>query len=248
MKKKDNNFKHWVKFFESYNLTGTVYYKTLMSFITEEYKIRKGSIFPLRSMNIFNCFRATNYDDLKVVIVGDEPYRNEKATGLAFGIQSLLSSHVGAIPSSLLDIIKCLRAFLIPMSEDFNEDFDMSLEHWAEQGVLLYNSSLMSSSISKNKYNKIWEPFTRRLLQALNKEKSGLIYIFLGRNATKMSKYINNKTNHVLIYTAPGAKEDNDKLKTWYCPHFTRTNALIRSSNGEGTGLEIDWVGNKKVT
>lgn len=159
-------------------------------------KLSKLSILPNKSL-VFKAFQLCNYEDLKVIIIGQDPYPQKGyATGIAFG------NNKDIYPKSV-----SLKLIKERINEDFYQqediDFDYTLESWCKQGILLLNSSLTCEEGKPGSHNKLWFPFIKAFLIELNKSNTGLVYILLGTQAQLFEPYINSKVNHILKYKHP---------------------------------------------
>ncbi len=163
-------------------------YKHLKKFILSEIKQGK-SILPGQS-DIFNAFKYTKFSDLKIVIIGQDPYPNRRhAHGLSFSIPK----ETNDIPKSLKNILKELKDDLNIIKEDG------SLIQWAKQGVLLLNTVLsVEEGLSNSHKSKGWEIFTREVISLINDQCKNIVFILWGGKAQKMKKLI-NKEVHLII-------------------------------------------------
>jgi len=169
------------------------YMHSLRDFLKEEKQQRK-VIYP-RSSDWFNAFNATPVDKVKVVILGQDPYHGPgQAHGLCFSVQPGVR-----LPPSLLNILKELNQDLgieIPQSG--------SLQRWAEQGVLLLNSSLtVEHGKAGSHQNKGWERFTDAAIQAIEKKKDNLVFMLWGSYAQKKGQFIDGNRHLVLKSVHP---------------------------------------------
>ena len=146
----------------------------LNQFLEQEYK--QGTIVYPKPSDVFNAFKFTPFNEVKVVILGQDPYHGaNQAHGLSFSVQKGV-----AIPPSLKNIYKELQAdipgFKIPAHGD--------LSSWAKQGVLLLNSTLTVRSDQPGSHQKMgWEPFTDQAIRALSEQREGLVFMLWGRHA-----------------------------------------------------------------
>lgn len=131
---------------------------------------------------IFNAFKYCDYNELKVVIVGMDPYNDGAATGLAFANRE--STHV--ISPSLGVIKDCLEQNYTSK----RAHFDVTLESWARQGVLLLNSSLTVEDHKPGSHSMLWRKFIASFLQGLGKWQTGIIYVLMGEQAKTFKPYI----------------------------------------------------------
>lgn len=163
------------------------YFKTLTNFIRTEYKTKK--IFPPANL-IFNAFDKCPFDDVKVVIIGQDPYHNiDQANGLSFSVNEGVK-----IPPSLLNIYKEIESDLgvtIPKSGN--------LERWSRQGVLLLNATLTVRAHTPGSHQeKGWEQFTDAVIDTLSKECSGLVFMLWGNYAQQKGKNIDANKHQLL--------------------------------------------------
>lgn len=200
------------------------YYINLRQFLVDEYKTR--NIFPLMN-NIFNALKLTPYEDVKVVILGQDPYHGAgQAHGLSFSVQPGVR-----IPPSLLNMYKELRNDLgcyIP-----NNGY---LVPWAEQGVLLLNTVLTVREGEANSHkNKGWENFTDRVISLLNDREKPIVFLLWGSNAKEKIKLITNPTHYILTTVHPSPLSASRGFMG--CKHFSKTNEILKSLGEK----EIDW-------
>lgn len=157
----------------------------------------KEAICPLPK-NIFKAFQLCALDNLRVVIIGLDPYSNLRdgipvATGLAFA-NSSDTPEENFSPS--LDILRdSVIDFTTPHEPLI---FDQSLEKWEEQGVLLLNSALSCVVGKTGSHMLLWRPFMTSLLTNLSKSTTGIVYVLLGRQAQTLEPYINERFNYVI--------------------------------------------------
>lgn len=165
------------------------YYLQLREFLKNEYQTR--TIYP-DMYRIFSALELTPYEEVKVVILGQDPYHGpNQAHGLSFSVES------GKIPPSLQNIYKEMNSDLgIPPANHGN------LTHWAKQGVLLLNTVLTVRAGEANSHQGHgWEQFTDCIIQSLNERKQPVIFILWGRPAQQKAKMIDT-TKHVIIASA----------------------------------------------
>ncbi|CDM69286.1 Uracil-DNA glycosylase [Clostridium bornimense] len=200
------------------------YYINLRKFLIDEYKNKK--IYP-SMYDIFNALKLTSYEDVKIVILGQDPYHGEnQAHGLAFSVNKGIK-----IPPSLLNMYKELQNDLgcfIP-----NNGY---LVPWAEQGVLLLNTVLTVREGEPNSHkNKGWEIFTDKVISKLNEREDPIIFILWGNNAKEKLKLITNKSHFIL--TAPHPSPLSASRGFFGCKHFSKANDILKSLHKK----EIDW-------
>ncbi|MBQ0001149.1 MAG: uracil-DNA glycosylase [Clostridiales bacterium] len=200
------------------------YYAQLFKTIKEEYSTRQ--IFP-PSDDIFNAFHFTQLSDVKVVILGQDPYHNDgQAHGMCFSVKENVD-----IPPSLVNIYQELHEDLgcyIP-----NHGF---LQKWADQGVLLLNTVLTVRAHQANSHRGIgWEKFTDAAISVLNQQDRPIVFLLWGRPA-QMKKSMLNNPNH-LILEAPHPSPLSAYRGFFGCKHFSQTNDFLKLH-----GLApIDW-------
>lgn len=162
------------------------YFRELGIFVKQEYKHKQ--IFPPYE-HIFDALRYTDYNEVKVVILGQDPYHGDcEAHGLSFSVHSNVKT-----PPSLINILKELK-------NDLNINrTESDLTDWAKQGVLLLNSIM---TVEKDKplshKNKGWEIFTDNIIKKLNERQEQIIFVLWGSFARSKKEYITNK-NHIII-------------------------------------------------
>ena len=200
------------------------YYKDLYKKVLEEYRSRQ--IFP-NPDDIFNAFHLTPLKDVKVVILGQDPYHNDgQAHGLCFSVKPDVE-----IPPSLVNIYQELHDDLgcyIP-----NNGY---LKKWADQGVLLLNTVLTVRAHQANSHRGIgWEEFTDAAIRATNEQDRPIVFLLWGRPA-QMKKSMLHNPKH-LILEAPHPSPLSAYRGFFGCKHFSQTNAFL-----EKNGLApIDW-------
>ena len=200
------------------------YYKKLFETVNEEYRTRQ--IFPPAD-DIFNAFAFTPLADVKVVILGQDPYHNDgQAHGLCFSVKKGVET-----PPSLVNIYKELEDDMgcyIPNNGN--------LEKWAKQGVLLLNTVLTVRAHQANSHRGIgWEQFTDAVIQTLNDQDRPIVYLLWGRPAQMKKAMLNNPKQLVLTAAHPSPLSASRGF--FGCRHFSQTNEFL-----EKNGLApIDW-------
>ena len=200
------------------------YYLKLRAFLKHEYSTQ--TIFP-SMYDIFNALKYTDYNDVKVVILGQDPYHGEgEAHGLAFSVKPGIP-----VPPSLKNMYKELNSSLgcyIP-----NNGY---LKKWADQGVLLLNASLtVRKDMANSHRNKGWEIFTDEVIKKLNEREKPVIFMLWGNNAKEKRQYINSKRHHMLMSVHPSPLSASRGF--FGCNHFKKANELLVSMGEK----EIDW-------
>ena len=204
--------------------TKTESYHQLKEFLKEEYK--EQTIFP-EMKNIWTAFQLTDYADVKVVILGQDPYHGPgQAHGLSFSVQPGI-----AIPPSLRNIYKELEADLgiSPVNHGY-------LESWAKEGVFLLNNVLtVRSGQAHSHRGKGWEQITDFAISSLNRRNEPIVFILWGAAAQKKSTLIDAEKHFIL--TAPHPSPLSSYRGFFGSKPFSRTNALL-----EGSGqAPINW-------
>lgn len=200
------------------------YYRELYDFVKNEYSTT--TVYP-PSDDIFNALHLTALKDVKVVILGQDPYHGaNQAHGLSFSVMP-----GQRIPPSLKNIYQELHDDLgcyIP-----NNGY---LEKWAKQGVLMLNTVLTVRAHKPNSHQgKGWEYFTDAIIEAVNKEDRPIVYLLWGRPAQSKIPMLNNPKH--LILKAPHPSPYSADRGFFGCRHFSQANEFLESN-----GLEpIDW-------
>lgn len=200
------------------------YYCRLRQFLKNEYFSR--TIYP-SMYDIFNALKHTAYKDVKVVILGQDPYHGPgQAHGMCFSVKKGV-----AVPPSLLNIYKELKedvGFVIP-----DHGF---LESWADQGVLLMNTVLTVRAGQANSHKgKGWETFTDQVIYHLNRREQPMVFLLWGANAKSKRQLITNPKHLILTAAHPSPLSAHNGF--FGCRHFSRTNLFL-----EEQGMEpIHW-------
>lgn len=203
------------------------YYKELYYFIKNEYETKQ--IFPPFE-DLFSAFHFTALKDVKVVILGQDPYHNDgQAHGLSFSVKPEV-----AIPPSLLNIYKELQADLGTYIPDNGYLFK-----WAKQGVFLLNAVLtVRAHNAASHSNKGWEKFTDAVIEILNKEDRPIVFLLWGRFAKEKAKMLNNPKHLVLTAAHPSPLSAYNGF--FACKHFSKTNEFLTKNNIEPIDWQID--------
>ncbi len=201
------------------------YFSNLIDFVKIEYQI--GVCYPPGKL-IFNAFDKCSFENTRVVILGQDPYHGpNQANGLSFSVNDGVR-----LPASLINIFKELNEDLaIPFPKSGN------LERWAEQGVLLLNSTLtVKESMAGSHQNKGWEQFTDAVIKCINDEKAGVVFLLWGKYAQDKGKIIDTSKHFVLKSKHPSPLSAN--FGGWFGnKHFSQANNYLRSRGVE----EIEW-------
>lgn len=200
------------------------YFVNLIDFLKKEYKEK--TIYPKQN-EIFNAFRYTSYDDVKVVIIGQDPYHGPKqAEGLSFSVSNDVLK-----PPSLQNIFKELQSDLgIPFPEH------NSLIPWAREGVLLLNAVLTVEEHKPASHSKIgWEMFTDHVIEILNKREKPIVFILWGAFARSKKALITNPNHYIIESAHPSPFSARNGF--FGSKPFSKTNKFLRENNIK----EIDW-------
>ncbi|WP_111682560.1 uracil-DNA glycosylase [Winogradskyella tangerina] len=201
------------------------YFKSLVDFVKSEYQEHK--CFP-KGSDIFNAFNHCTFEDVKVVIIGQDPYHGiGQANGLCFSVNDGI-----AHPPSLINIFK-------EIEQDLNIPYPQSgnLMPWAEQGVLLLNATLTVRAHQAGSHqNKGWEEFTNAVIKLISEKRNNVVYLLWGGFAKKKKRLIDTNLNSVLESGHPSPLSANRGY--WFGnKHFSKTNYLLQQA-----GLPvIDW-------
>ena len=200
------------------------YYLNLREFLKQEYG--RYTVYPPMN-DIFNSLRYADYDNIKAVIIGQDPYHEpNQAHGLAFSVKKGCP-----IPPSLKNIYAELEADLgIPPCPHGE------LTEWAKQGVLLLNNALTVRRGQANSHRgKGWEYLTDRIIQCVNEKSDPVVYLLWGANAREKTKRINNPRHLILTAAHPSPLSAYNGF--FGCRHFSKTNKFL-----EDNGIEpVDW-------
>lgn len=200
------------------------YFKTLLNKVDEEYS--KYKVYPPRN-KIFSALTNCDINDVKVVILGQDPYHEEgQAHGMSFSVLPGVD-----IPPSLKNIYKEIESeFGYPTP---NHGYLMK---WAKQGVLLLNATLTVRAHQANSHSKFgWQKFTDRVIQEVNKQDNPVVFILWGNNASSKEKFIDASKHLVLKSVHPSPLSAYAGF--FGNNHFKKANEFLKNNNRE----EIDW-------
>ena len=191
------------------------YFEDLVDFVKNEYG--KNQCFP-PGKQIFNAFNACPFNNVKVVIIGQDPYHGfGQANGLCFSVNDGV-----AHPPSLINIFK-------EIEQDVNKPCPKSgdLMRWAVQGVLLLNATLtVRANQAGSHQNKGWETFTDAVIKLINDKKDNVVFLLWGGYAKQKMKLIDNDRHSILTSGHPSPLSANRGL--WFGnKHFSKTNSLL---------------------
>ena len=200
------------------------YFEKLVDYIKQEYASQK--VYPPGSL-IFNAFNQCSLDELKVVIVGQDPYHGAgQANGLCFSVNDGIT-----FPPSLNNIFK-------EIANDIDTPFPVSgnLEKWAKQGVLLLNATLTVRARQAGSHqNQGWETFTDNVLRKISEEKENIVFLLWGAFAQQKTKIINSSKHHLMKAAHPSPFSADKGF--FGCKHFSKTNSFLSSIGKK----EIMW-------
>ncbi len=204
------------------------YMSSLIEFLNESYKLN--TIRPSKA-NIFKPFKETPFTDLRVVIIGKEPYDDNSNTGIPFANDNNFGK---LFNPQLLKVLRCVENDIY---DGIRLNLDYTLEDWTIQDVLLLNTSLTMEAGKTGSHSKYWRNFIRETLKIINEWKTGTIFLLWGEEAQQFKQYINVEKNYVLECEHPeiAVKEKRD----WNCNHFSETNKILNILNGPSG--EIEW-------
>lgn len=201
------------------------YFKELTSFVKTEYA--EHTCYP-QGKDIFAAFDYCHFNDLKVVILGQDPYHGvDQANGLCFSVKDHIKT-----PPSLINIFKEIEQDLnITVPENGN------LERWAKQGVLLLNATLTVRAHEAGSHQKKgWEKFTDKVISTISKNKSNVVFLLWGGFAKKKIKLIDQEKHLVLTSGHPSPLSANRGY--WFGnKHFSKTNDYLKSK----TLVPVEW-------
>lgn len=203
------------------------YFVNTLQFIAQERAAGK-TIYPPQK-DVFNAFRFTELHQVKVVILGQDPYHGpNQAHGLSFSVRPGVPA-----PPSLVNIYKELSTD-IPGFDIPGHGF---LQSWAEQGVMLLNTVLtVEAGRAHSHANLGWETFTDRVIAALNEKREGIVFLLWGSHAQKKGSIIDRQRHHVLKSPHPSPLSAHRGFLG--CKHFSQTNQIL-----EKQGITpIDWT------
>jgi uracil-DNA glycosylase len=201
------------------------YFNELIAFVKSEYATKV--CYP-KGNQIFSAFDHCHFDEVKVVIIGQDPYHGpNQANGLCFSVNDGIP-----FPPSLYNIFKEIDTDLgKPIPKTGN------LERWADQGVFLLNATLtVRQSEAGSHQGKGWEKFTDAVIKQISAEKENVVFLLWGGFAQKKAALIDASKHHILKSGHPSPLSANRGF--WFGnKHFSKTNAFLKSKGLE----EIEW-------
>jgi uracil-DNA glycosylase len=201
------------------------YFENLIEFVKSEYQ--KSTVYPPAKF-IFNAFNLTPFDNVKVVILGQDPYHGpNQANGLAFSVNDNIPT-----PPSLANIYKEIESDLGVKTKNKNGN----LENWAKQGVLMLNATLTVKAAQAGSHqNKGWEKFTDAVVRILSEQKENLVFILWGSYAQKKGSVINE--NKHLVIRSPHPSPLSAYAGFFGSKPFSQTNSYLIFTGNE----PIEW-------
>lgn len=202
------------------------YFKKILQYVSGERE--SGKVIYPPQQDVFNAFRFTSFADIKVVILGQDPYHGaNQAHGLSFSVLPGIKT-----PPSLKNMYKEL-ADDIPNFQIPDHGY---LGYWAEQGVLLLNNVLTVEEGLAHSHAKIgWETFTDHVIEVINENLTGVVFLLWGSPAQKKGQFIDREKHCVLTAVHPSPLSAYRGF--FGCKHFSKANELIKQQNKK----PIDW-------
>ncbi len=202
------------------------YMKVLKAFLLEE-EAKDHVIYP-KNQHVFNAFQHTPFEQVKVVILGQDPYHGDgQAHGLSFSVEKGIK-----IPPSLKNIYKELNTDI----QDFQIPHHGNLTSWADQGVLLLNATLTVRAKEPGSHQgKGWETFTDQIIRTISQKRKGVIFLLWGKYAQQKSVLIDEAKHTIFKTSHPSPFSAYQGFLG--CKHFSKTNTQLKI---QGL-LPIDW-------
>lgn len=203
------------------------YFLELTNFLEKEYKTYSPEleIFPKRE-NIYNALNISSLKDIKVVIIGQDPYHKKgQAHGLSFSVPQGVK-----VPPSLRNIHKEILSDL-----KINNEGKGNLLNWAQQGVFLLNTSLTVRENCPNSHSKYWKPFTKELISFISNNTSSIVFMLWGNNAKKNKELIDQDKHLILESNHPSPLSAYRGF--FGCRHFSKCNDFLENKGKTG----IKW-------
>ena len=206
------------------DLFSTEKYAEIREFLKKEYT--ENTIYP-DMYNIFRCFKETPYNNVKAVILGQDPYHEEgQAQGLSFSVPNGVK-----FPPSLVNIFKELKSDL-----GYDAPKSGNLLKWAKEGVLLLNTTLTVRKGLANSHKDCgWQWFTDEVIKKLNERETPIVFILWGANARSKKKFINTKKHFIIESAHPSPLSCYNGF--WDSKPFSKTNEFLKSVNIS----QINW-------
>lgn len=192
------------------------YLKDTLDYVTQ--RREQGVVVYPEPDQVFNAFELTGFDDVNVVILGQDPYHGPgQAHGLCFSVLPEV-----AVPPSLKNIYKELAADI----SGFKVPTHGFLQRWAKQGVLLLNTVLTVEQGQAHSHKPLgWEQFTDVVIAQLNEHRQGIVFLLWGSHAQKKGRFIDNSKHHVI--KGPHPSPLSAYRGFFGCKHFSQTNQIL---------------------
>ncbi|HEY1025446.1 MAG TPA: uracil-DNA glycosylase [Sphingobacteriaceae bacterium] len=205
------------------------YMQSLRDFLCKEKK-NGYRIYPPDNL-VFNAFNHTPFDQVKVVIIGQDPYIGKgQAHGLSFSVQKGI-----ALPPSLKNIFKELQSDI----DEFKMPSHGELTKWADQGVFLLNAILtVREKDSGSHQKKGWETFTDKAIEELSNRRRGIIFLLWGKFAQSKAALIDETKHYILKAAHPSPYSARNGF--FGCKHFSKVNAILQKSRQSPVDWQID--------
>lgn len=232
MSKMLEQFGDWVSIRQTVVDSNPQEYKQLTDFVKTQRS--EATVYPA-SPEVYRAFELCQLKDLRVVIIGQDPYHNGAATGLAFGVKS---------GSKINPSLRVIREEIYNShgmdSKDKSIEFDYTLEHLAKQGVLLLNTTLTVTKGKPNSHEQYWGWFTKGMVKEICKQLDGVIFLLWGKFAQqafgdiiKEANMMHDKQHIMFKASHPAAEVYGGNAKFIGCNHFIKVNEIVATP--------IDW-------
>ena len=217
-------------------------YRQLVDFV--QFHRTNYTVYP-SAPEVFKAFELCQMKDLRVVIIGQDPYHNGAATGLCFGVKEGMKIN----PSLRVIQKEICRSHGIDESDAKTTEFDYSLSHLAKQGALLLNTTLTVTKGKPNSHEQVWGWYTKEMVRAICQNLDGVIFLLWGKFAQHafggIVKEVNNshdKSHIIFAASHPAAEVYGGNARFIGCNHFIKVNEVIAEP--------IDWfkVPEKEIT
>ena len=218
-----------------YPLLKPLFTSDIFKEIGKEIKLSKAKMRKIlpETTKTFRAFKLCQLKDVKVIILGEEPYSEGQATGLAFAV----GPETPRIPLQLTNIVTALEQ----EGDTLILNFDYTLEHWAKQGVLLLNSALTVERGYPGVHIDVWKPFTQKFIELLSSNRDDLVFVLWGDNLQEYDKHIkgNNKIHRGGAIDIP----PNINNESAFCnsEHFRNINNLCSSGISWRPNLPLEF-------
>jgi len=192
----------------------------------------KTSVYP-PSNEIFRAFQLTPYDNVRVVIIGMDPYPNlyaDKPVACGLSFAPRIREYT---PPSLKQIYERIKEDFY--AEEMTFPVDLDIEYWAKQGILMLNAALTVEHTKPGSHMKVWANWTEEVIKALNEYSSGIVFCLWGKDAQSFETQIGK---HHLVLKAEHPVAASYQGRKWQCDHFKKINTHLMGVNGDF----INWI------